>query len=82
MMIYRNGKIQNGIAPEELSLREIEELSILSKTHLGETKHLAPVLSLSETPPFWELPTPKLGCEWASKLSGQKFANCIQFQND
>jgi len=72
MMIYRNGKIQNGIAPEELSLKEIEELSILSKTHLGEVKHLAPILCLSETPPFWELSTPKLGenrCEWASNLT-------------
>ena len=32
MMIYRNGKIQDGLAPEELSLREIEDLSILSST--------------------------------------------------
>ena len=61
MMIYRNGKIQNGLAPEELSLEEIDGLSIVSKTHLGEAKHLAPVLDLSETPPFWEKPTPKLG---------------------
>ena len=67
MMIYRNGKIQNELAPKELSLREIEDLSILSRTHLGEAKHLAPVLYLSETPPFWEMPTPKLGgnkAEW------------------
>ena len=68
MMIYRNGKIQNELAPKELSLREIEDLSILSSTHLGEAKHLAPVLYLSETPPFWEMPTPKLGgnkAEWS-----------------
>ena len=67
MMIYRNGKIQNELAPKELSFREIEDLSILSRTHLGEAKHLAPVLYLSETPPFWEMPTPKLGgnkAEW------------------
>ena len=67
MMIYRNGKIRNELAPKELSLREIEDLSILSSTHLGEAKHLAPVLYLSETPPFWEMPTPKLGgnkAEW------------------
>ena len=69
MMIYRNGKIQNGQIPAELSHREIEKLSIFSKTHLGEIKHLAPVLGLSETPPFWELPTPKLGrnkAEWVT----------------
>jgi hypothetical protein len=68
MMIYRNGKIQDGLTPEELSLREIEDLSILSRTHLGEAKHLAPVLNLSETPPFWKMPTPKLGgnkAEWS-----------------
>jgi len=67
MMIYRNGKIQDGLAPKELSLREIEDLSSLSRTHLGEAKHLAPVLNLSETPPFWKMPTPKLGgykAEW------------------
>ena len=67
MMIYRNGKIQDGVVPEELSLREIDDLSILSRTHLGEAKHLAPVLNLSETPPFWKMPTPKLGgykAEW------------------
>ena len=68
MMIYRNGKIQDGLAPEELSLSEIEDLSILSTTHLGEAKHLAPVLNLSETRPFWKMPTPKLGgnkAEWS-----------------
>jgi len=67
MMIYRNGKIQDGVVPEELTLREIDDLSILSRTHLGEAKHLAPVLNLSETPPFWKMPTPKLGgykAEW------------------
>ena len=61
-------KIQNELAPKELSLREIADLSILSSTHLGEAKHLAPVLYLSETPPFWEMPTPKLGgnnAEWS-----------------
>ena len=68
MMIYRNGKIQDGVVPEELTLREIDDLSILSRTHLGEAKHLAPVLNLSETPPFWKMPTPKLGgnkAEWS-----------------
>ena len=72
MMIYRNGKIQNGQAPEELSRREIDDLSIFSKTHLGDVKHLAPVLELTETPPFWEIPTPKLGgnrAEWAETLT-------------
>ena len=61
MMLYRNGKTKSGMVPEDLSVEEIDDLSIFSKTHLGEIKHLAPVLELSETPPFWELSTPKLG---------------------
>ena len=61
MMLYRNGKTKSGLVPEELSVEEIDDLSIFSKTHFGEIKHLAPVLDLSETPPFWELSTPKLG---------------------
>ena len=72
MMIYRNGTIPNGLAPKDLSLREIEDLSIVSKTRLGEVKHLAPVLGLSETPPFWEMPTPTLGgnkAEWLEILA-------------
>ena len=69
MMLYRNGKIKSGIVSEELSVKEIEDLSTFSKIHSGEIKHLAPILDLSETPPFWELPTPKLGInsgEWAT----------------
>ena len=71
MMIYRSGKIQNEQAYEELSRKEIDDLSIFSKTHLGYVKHLAPVLDLAETPPFWEIPTPILGgdrAEWAETL--------------
>jgi crotonobetainyl-CoA:carnitine CoA-transferase CaiB-like acyl-CoA transferase len=69
MMLYRNGKTKSGTVPKELSDKEIEDLSTFSKTHLGKLKHLAPVLDLSETPPFWELPTPKLGVnssEWTT----------------
>jgi crotonobetainyl-CoA:carnitine CoA-transferase CaiB-like acyl-CoA transferase len=69
MMIYRNGKLENGLMPEELSPDEIEALSCETNTHLGRTKHLSPILQMSETSPFWVLPTPKLGAnaaEWRS----------------
>ena len=68
MMLYRNGKTKSGMVPAQLSVKEIEDLSTFSETHLGKLKHLAPVLDLSETPPYWELPAPKLGIhsgEWA-----------------
>ena len=69
MMIHRNGQIENGLVPNELSEKEITDLSIFSNTHLGEAKHLGPVIDLSETPPFWELATPRLGVnsgEWTT----------------
>ena len=69
MMIYRNGKIKDGLTPEELSPDEIAALTCETNTHLGRAKHLSPILQMSETSPFWSLPTPKLGAntaEWRS----------------
>jgi crotonobetainyl-CoA:carnitine CoA-transferase CaiB-like acyl-CoA transferase len=34
---------------------------IVTKTHYGEITHLAPIIQYSETPAFWEHPTPILG---------------------
>jgi hypothetical protein len=61
MMIYDQGKVS--ALPENLNLEisDVESLCIESDSHLGRIKHLAPVLSLSETRPHWDLPTPKLG---------------------
>ncbi|MDB9890570.1 CoA transferase [Alphaproteobacteria bacterium] len=61
MMIYDQGKV--GALPENLNLEisDVESLCIESDSHLGRIKHLAPVLSLSETRPSWALPTPKMG---------------------
>ncbi len=67
MMIYRNGKFTGGLKPKELSANEIEVISQTTLSHLGQAKHLAPILHLSETPPFWNFSTPKLGgdsAEW------------------
>ena len=61
MMIYDQGKVS--ALPENLNLgiSDVESLCIESDSHLGRIKHLAPVLSLSETRPSWALPTPKMG---------------------
>ncbi|MDC1120644.1 CoA transferase [Alphaproteobacteria bacterium] len=69
MMIYRNGKIEDGSIPEELSPDEIAALTCETNTHLGLAKHLSPILQLSETSPFWALPTPKLNANAAEWLS-------------
>jgi len=61
MMIYDQGRVS--ALPENLNLEisDVESLCIESDSHLGRIKHLAPVLSLSETRPSWALPTPKMG---------------------
>ena len=61
MMIYDQGKV--GTLPENLNLgmSDVDSLCMESDSHLGQIKHLAPVLSLSETRPYWALPTPKMG---------------------
>ena len=68
MMIYEQGKVS--ALPENLNLgiSDVELLCIESDSHLGRTKHLAPVLSLSETRPYWALPTPKMGSNGPSWL--------------
>ncbi|MDB4247793.1 CoA transferase [bacterium] len=69
MMIYDQGKVS--ALPENLNLgiSDVESLCIESDSHLGRIKHLAPVLSLSETQPYWALPTPKMGSNGPSWLS-------------
>ena len=68
MMIYDQGKVS--ALPENLNLgiSDVESLCIESDSHLGRIKHLAPVLSLSETRPHWALPTPKMGSNGPSWL--------------
>ena len=61
MMIYDQGKVS--ALPENLNLgiSDVDSLCIESDSHLGRIKHLAPVLSLSETRPYCALATPKMG---------------------
>lgn len=61
MFIYRQGQTR-AIKPEmDLSKSELETLCIETDTVHGRLKHLAPVLKLSQTQPYWSRPTPELG---------------------
>jgi hypothetical protein len=55
---------------KEFTPEELERWSMVSKTPVGRLRHLAPVVGLSETPPFWDKPTVPLGhhkAEWPAK---------------
>ncbi len=68
MFIHRQGKVDYQQPNLELSPAELDEIRIESKPpHIGPLRHLGPVLLMSETPPRWIRPTPKLGgdkAEW------------------
>ena len=62
MFIHRQGKVEYGQANMDLAPAELDEIRIESEPpHIGPLRHLGPVLRLSETPPRWIRPTPKLG---------------------
>ncbi len=47
--------------PEEFTPDELDRWSMVSDTPAGLLRHLAPVVQLSETPPFWARPAVPLG---------------------
>lgn len=47
--------------PQEFTPAEIERWSTVTDTPMGRLRHLSPVVSLSETPPRWALPSVPLG---------------------
>jgi crotonobetainyl-CoA:carnitine CoA-transferase CaiB-like acyl-CoA transferase len=47
--------------PKEFAPEEIARWSIDSDTPMGRLRHLRPVVSLSETPPYWARPSVPLG---------------------
>ena len=62
MFIHRQGKVEYGAADMDLAPAELDRIRIETHPgHLGRLRHLGPILSLSETPPRWVRPTPKLG---------------------
>lgn len=48
-------------APEDFTLQEVERWSTVSDVPGGRLGHLAPVLQLSETQPYWARPSAPLG---------------------
>src|SRR5262245_66173882 len=66
MMIYRQGKLDNVSADLDRSPEELDRMRIESQPKSGPLRHLGPAVTLSETPPHWERPTPQLGGDAAA----------------
>jgi len=69
MYIYQQGHVRYPEAEMGLTRAELDSIMIESRSGHGTLKHLAPVLGLSETKPYWDKPTPVLGSsnpEWLS----------------
>lgn len=67
MYIYKQGHVKYDKPNMALSKADLDPIMIESKTGSGTIRHLAPVLSLSETRPYWDKPSPVLGSskpEW------------------
>jgi crotonobetainyl-CoA:carnitine CoA-transferase CaiB-like acyl-CoA transferase len=47
--------------PAEFTAEELDRWSMVSETPSGRLRHLAPVVRLSETPPYWARPAVPLG---------------------
>ena len=61
MMIYRQGKVDFDPQRTVFEAEELAGWRVESQTSHGRIRHLAPILKLSETQPFWARPTPILG---------------------
>jgi crotonobetainyl-CoA:carnitine CoA-transferase CaiB-like acyl-CoA transferase len=69
MYIYKQGHVRVPEGELGLSRAELDKIMVETKGGHGTLKHLAPVLSLSETKPHWDKPSPVLGSskpEWLS----------------
>jgi len=67
MYIYKQGHVSYDKPNLGLSKAELDSIMIETSGGHGTLKHLAPVLNLSETKPYWERPSPVLGSskpEW------------------
>ena len=61
MYIYNQGHVRYPEAEMGLPRAELDSIMIETAGGHGTLKHLAPVLSLSETRPYWDKPSPVLG---------------------
>ena len=72
MYIYKQGHVQYPKPDMVLSPADLAPIMTETKTGHGLLRHLAPVLSMSETKPYWEKPSPVLGSskpEWLDTKS-------------
>ncbi|HEX3487262.1 MAG TPA: CoA transferase [Micropepsaceae bacterium] len=64
MFIQRQGLLQDFMnAPGQLSEAELAENYVCADTCYGTLKTLGPALRMSQTPPHWARPTPRLGSD-------------------
>lgn len=73
LYIQRHGVIDSfAHAPARLSPEELGHRYVAADTTYGALKTLGPVLDMSETPPRWDRPSPRLGSdrpEWLPRAS-------------
>ncbi|MEE2934225.1 MAG: CoA transferase [Pseudomonadota bacterium] len=69
MFIYQQGHVEPTKPDMDLSTQELDEIMLESDCAFGKIKHLGPVLTMSETRPFWDKPSPKLGSNRADWLN-------------
>jgi|LNFM01.1.fsa_nt_gb crotonobetainyl-CoA:carnitine CoA-transferase CaiB-like acyl-CoA transferase len=77
MFIQRQGKVSFPAADMDLSPEELAAIRIESRPEAGPLRHLGPILRLSETPPRWVRPTPRLGGdrpEWPATMATRRTA--------
>ena len=61
MFIHRQGKVEFPRPDMEIDAVDLDAISVVSHPKAGPIRHLGPLLKLSETPPHWIRPTPRLG---------------------
>jgi crotonobetainyl-CoA:carnitine CoA-transferase CaiB-like acyl-CoA transferase len=61
MYIYKQGHVSYDKPNMVLGKADLDPILVETRTGHGTLRHLAPVLSLSETKPFWDKPSPVLG---------------------
>ena len=69
MFVQRQDRVDYEEENMDIDPELIAEIMCSTNTPFGEMKHLGPVLTMSDTPPRWQLPSSPLGthkAEWAS----------------
>jgi len=69
MYIYKQGHVSYDKPDLGLTKADLDPIMIETRGGHGTMRHLAPVLSLSETRPHWDKPSPVLGSSRAEWLS-------------